>query len=74
MSFYRITNLSNAKGFCAKVRRWMQRGESSYFHAEQQGDNAVIGKNGERPWGELAGYMTNSTQIENAKQEDAKRY
>lgn len=52
---YRITNLSNAKALAAKLRR---RGQD----AHQEGDSVIVARRS-RPWAELAGHMTNDTQI-----------
>jgi len=62
MTYYAITNLSNAKVLAAKMRRWSESG-SGYAASIRQVGNGIMVEKEKKPWAELAGHMTNNTQI-----------
>ena len=62
ITFFVITNLNNAKTLAAKMRRWSESADG-YAASVRQVGNGIVVEKGKKPWAELAGHMTNNTQI-----------
>lgn len=60
--YYAITNLRDARGLAAKMRRWSSR-ESGYACCIWQRGSTVVVEKEHKPWAELSGHMTNNTEI-----------
>ena len=62
---YEITNLKDIKALAAKLRRWIrdERGMSEYSAVSVRGSSLFVTKSGGKPWAELAGHMTGSTEV-----------
>jgi len=60
--YFAITNLNNPKALAAKMRRWSQD-MHGYAESVRQSRNGIVVKKDKQPWSELAGHMTNDTQI-----------
>lgn len=59
---WRITNLKNAKNLAAKMRRWSESQSGYAENVSRRGHDIIVEKES-KPWAELAGHMTNDTQI-----------
>jgi len=59
---YVVTNLDNAESLARKMRRWSQD-RYGYAQSVARRGNSIIVKKDKKPWSELAGHMTNDTQI-----------
>lgn len=60
--FYAITNLKGTKALASKMRRWSNDRQGYATTIRQVGTGLLVEKD-KQPWAELAGSMTNDTQI-----------